>query len=117
MLGCRTRPWRYTTLVAIVVSVAGVFPATAAFLSPADRDTIHLTEFLAAEHIHTETMVLCSKIYLIVQQVSLACLYNLLDTIRNMFIQRRIYQGQDPNESLSDKMARLTIRMIIIRHS
>nr|WP_264191154.1 hypothetical protein [Yersinia intermedia] len=51
------------------------------------------------------------------QQACLACPHNLLDIIRNMFIQLQIYQGQVLKELLLDKMVKLIIQMIIIRRS
>lgn len=67
--------------------------------------------------IHIKIIFQYSETILIARQEYLACPTNLMDTIKNMFIQLRIYQGQDLSESSLGKMVRLIIRMIIIRRS
>jgi len=62
-------------------------------------------------------MVQYSEINLIARQEYLACPRNLIDTIKNMFIQLRTYQDQGLYELLLDKMVRLIIQMIIIKRS
>ena len=72
---------------------------------------------LGVERIHIKMMVQYSEINLTARQEYLACPRNLMDTIKNMFIQLRTYQDHGLNELLLDKMVRLIIQMIIIKRS